>query len=131
MTSQAWLQIGTTLLIGFVISIPVGRYLATLVTGRKTVFDRLLDPIDNFIYVLIGRRTCGQAMDWKAYTLHMLATNLVMALIIFLILVFQDRLPLNPMAHSRNNRCKRPRRSRITLRSPPRRSPRLRRRRAR
>ncbi len=36
-------------------------------------------------------------MDWKAYTLHMLATNLVMALIIFLILVFQDRLPLNPL----------------------------------
>ena len=96
MTSQAWLQIGTTLLIGFVISIPVGRYLATVVTVGKTVFDRLLDPIENFIYVLIGRRTCGQAMDWKAYTLHMLATNLVMALIIFLILVFQDWLPVNP-----------------------------------
>ena len=96
MTSQGWLQIGSTLLIGFLISIPVGRYLAAVVTGRKTVFDRLFDPIDNFIYLLIGRRICGQAMDWKAYTLHMLATNLVMALIIFLILVFQDRLPLNP-----------------------------------
>ena len=35
-------------------------------------------------------------MDWKAYTLHMLATNLIMAVIIFLILVFQDLLPLNP-----------------------------------
>ena len=35
-------------------------------------------------------------MDWKAYTLHVLATNLFMALIIFLILVFQDYLPLNP-----------------------------------
>ena len=68
-----------------------------MVTGRKTVFDRLFDPIDNFIYLLIGRRICAQAMDWKAYTLHMLATNLVMALIIFLILVFQDRLPLNPL----------------------------------
>ena len=90
MTSQGWLQIGLTLLIGFLISIPVGRYLATVVTGRKTVVDRLFDPIDNFIYLLIGRRICGQAMDWKAYTLHMLATNLVMALIIFLILVFQD-----------------------------------------
>ena len=67
-----------------------------VVTGRKTVVDRLFDPIDNFIYLLIGRRICGQAMDWKAYTLHMLATNLVMALIIFLILVFQDQLPLNP-----------------------------------
>ena len=96
MISQGWLQIGLTLLIGFLISIPVGRYLATVVTGRRTMVDRLFDPIDNFIYLLIGRRICGQAMDWKAYTLHMLATNLVMALIIFLILVFQDCLPLNP-----------------------------------
>jgi K+-transporting ATPase ATPase A chain len=67
-----------------------------VVTERSTPLDRVFDPIDNFIYLLIGRRICGQAMDWKAYTLHMLATNLVMALIIFLILVFQDRLPLNP-----------------------------------
>jgi potassium-transporting ATPase potassium-binding subunit len=97
MTSQGWLQIGLTLLTGLLISIPVGRYLAMMVTGRNTVVDRLFDPIDNFIYLLIGRRICAQAMDWKAYTLHMLATNLVMALIIFLILVFQDRLPLNPL----------------------------------
>jgi potassium-transporting ATPase potassium-binding subunit len=97
MTSQGWLQIGLTLLTGLLISIPVGRYLAMMVTGRKTVFDRLFDPIDGFIYLLIGRRICGQAMDWKAYTLHMLAMNLIMAVIIFLILVFQDRLPLNPL----------------------------------
>jgi K+-transporting ATPase ATPase A chain len=96
-TLQGWLQIGLTLLIGLAISIPVGRYLATVVTARRSVFDRLFDPIDNFIYLTIGRPTCRQAMDWKAYTLHMLATNLVMALIIFLILVFQDLLPLNPL----------------------------------
>ena len=36
-------------------------------------------------------------MNWKAYTLHMLATNLVMAVLIYLILVFQDYLPLNPL----------------------------------
>ena len=96
MTLQGWLQIGLTLLIGFLISIPVGSYLARVVTDRKTPLDRLFDPIDNFIYLLIGRRICGQAMDWKAYTFHMLATNLFMALIIFLILVFQDYLPLNP-----------------------------------
>ena len=96
MTLQGWLQIGLTLLIGLLISIPVGRYLARVVTDQRTPLDRLLDPIDNFIYLLIGRRICGQAMDWKTYTLHMLATNLVMALIIYLILVFQDHLPLNP-----------------------------------
>ena len=48
MTSQGWLQIGLTLLTGLLISIPVGRYLAMMVTGRKTVVDRLFDPIDNF-----------------------------------------------------------------------------------
>jgi len=96
MTLQGWMQIGLTLLTGFLLSIPVGRYLATVVMGRKTVFDRLFDPVDNVIYSLIGRWICGQAMDWKTYTLHMLATNLVMAVIIFLILVFQDHLVLNP-----------------------------------
>jgi potassium-transporting ATPase potassium-binding subunit len=96
MTPQGWLQIGLTLLIGFLISIPVGRYLARVMSDQKTPLDRLWDPIDNFIYRLIGRRICGQAMDWKVYTLHMLATNMMMALIIFLILAFQDYLPLNP-----------------------------------
>jgi K+-transporting ATPase ATPase A chain len=95
MTAQGWLQIGLTLLVGFVISIPLGRYLATVVTERESVLDRLFGPLDNALYSLIGRRLCREAMGWKAYTLHMLATNLVMALIIFLILVFQDRLPLN------------------------------------
>ena len=36
-------------------------------------------------------------MTWKTYTLHLLMTNLVMAVIIYLIIVFQDHLPLNPL----------------------------------
>ena len=32
------------------------------------------------------------------YTLHMLATNLIMTIIIFFILVFQNLLPLNPQS---------------------------------
>jgi potassium-transporting ATPase potassium-binding subunit len=95
-TLQSWLQVGLTLLIGFLISIPVGRYLASVVMGRATLLDRIFDPVDNCIYLLIGKRICNQAMDWKAYTLHMLATNLFMAIIIFLILAFQEYLPLNP-----------------------------------
>jgi potassium-transporting ATPase potassium-binding subunit len=95
MTLQGWLQIGLTFLIGFLISIPVGGYLARVVTDQKALLDGVLDPIDNSLYVLIGRRICSQAMNWKAYTLHMLATNLIMGLIIFLVLVFQDHLPLN------------------------------------
>src|SRR5271165_1812571 len=97
MVVQSWLQIGTTVLIVFVLSIPVGRYLCAIVMGWRTPFDRVLDPIDNAIYWLIGRSAASRAMDWRAYTLHMLATNLAMAILIDLVLVFQDRLPLNPL----------------------------------
>jgi potassium-transporting ATPase potassium-binding subunit len=94
---QSWLQIAVTLLIALAISVPVGRYLARVVTDQKTLLDPLLDSIDNLIYVLIGQQVCRQPMTWNTYTVHMLMTNLVMAVIIYLVLVFQDHLPLNPL----------------------------------
>src|SRR5271169_1737571 len=100
MTVQMWLQIGIVLLIVFLLSILVGRYLADIVMDRKTRLDRVFDPVDDAIYFLIGRNAASQPMNWKVYTLHMLATNLVMAVLIYLILVFQDYLPLNPMKFS-------------------------------
>ena len=97
MTLQSALQIALTLLIGALISIPVSRYLAQVVTDRKTFLDSVCNPIDNFIYLLVGKRVSREPMSWKAYTVHMLATNLFMAVIIYLVLVFQDHLPLNPL----------------------------------
>ena len=97
MTLQSVLQIALTLLIGALVSIPVGRYLARVVTDRKTILDRVCSPIDNFIYLLIGKQVCTEPMSWKAYTVHMLATNAFMAVIIYLALVLQNHLPLNPL----------------------------------
>ena len=97
MTMQSWLQVGVTLAVIFLLSIPVGRYLAAIVTERKTWLDPVFDPIDAAIYRLIGQGAARQPMNWKAYTCHMLATNLFMAILIYLILVFQDYLPLNPL----------------------------------
>ena len=97
MTPQSWLQIALTLLIALAISVPVGRYLSRVVTERKGLADWLFDPVDNLLYRVIGQRICRSPMNWKAYTVHMLMTNLVMALLIYLILVLQDRLPLNPL----------------------------------
>ena len=96
MSITSWMQIGVTLLIIFLLSMPVGRYLAAVVMEQRMLFDPFFDRIDNAIYLLIGRRAASMPMNWRAYTLHMLVTNLVMAVIIYLILVFQDRLPLNP-----------------------------------
>ena len=97
MSVPAWLQIAVTVIAIFLLSIPTGRYMARIVMGQKTIFDRFFDPIDNAIYFLIGRRVTEQAMTWKAYTYHMLATNLVMALLIFVVYSFQDHLPLNQL----------------------------------
>jgi K+-transporting ATPase ATPase A chain len=97
MAAPAWLQILLTMLVIFLLSIPTGRYMARIVMDQKTWVDRFFDPIDKAIYFLIGRKVTSQAMTWKVYTLHMLATNLVMALIIFVILSFQNYLPLNQL----------------------------------
>jgi len=97
MTAQIGLQIGLILLIVFLLSIPVGQYLADIVMDRKTRLDPVFDPVDGAIYWLIGRDAIRRPMNWKAYTFHLLATNLLMVLLIYLILVFQDYLPLNPL----------------------------------
>jgi K+-transporting ATPase ATPase A chain len=99
---HSWIQIGAVLLSIFVLSIPVGRYLADIVLDRKTRLDALFDPIDAAIYLLVGRSATRRPMDWRAYTFHVLATNLFMAVIIYLILVFQDQLPLNQMHFPRH-----------------------------
>jgi potassium-transporting ATPase potassium-binding subunit len=43
------------------------------------------------------RRVAAQAMTWRTYTIHMLVTNLAMAIIIYLVLSFQNHLPLNQL----------------------------------
>jgi len=97
MTMSSLLQVALSLLIAFLISIPVGRYLARVFSEQRTLLDPVFDPVDRLIFLLIGRQAASQPMSWKAYTLHMLATNAVMTLLIFLILVFQEHLPLNPL----------------------------------
>lgn len=97
MSVQFWVQIILTLLLIFLLAIPVGRYLARVFTDRKTMLDRFFDPVDNVIFRLVGRTACSRPMDWRTYTIHMLVTNLMMAIIIYLVLSFQGFLPLNQL----------------------------------
>ena len=65
MAAISWAQIGLVLLIVFLLSIPVGRYLGAIVMDRKTWFDRLFNPVDALLYSLIGRQASSQPTDWK------------------------------------------------------------------
>jgi potassium-transporting ATPase potassium-binding subunit len=40
---------------------------------------------------------CAVPTTWKTYTVHVLATNAGMTVMIYMTLVFQDHLPLNPL----------------------------------
>ncbi|MGA3405542.1 MAG: potassium-transporting ATPase subunit KdpA [Candidatus Bathyarchaeia archaeon] len=79
--------------------ITIGRLLAPYVTRvfaqAPSRIDRILNPIENFIFKLGGVNP-NQSMDWKEYFLSLLLLNVLQMVLAFLVLVFQDRLPLNP-----------------------------------
>jgi len=74
----------------------IAPYLTGVFNRKPSRLDKILNPIENFIYKIIGV-DAEQTMGWKQYFLAGLLVNVVMMVIAFLILVFQGNLPLNPM----------------------------------
>lgn len=89
-----------TVILLLVVTIIIGWRLAPYLTrvfnrtpGR---FDRLLNPVENFIYRISGVDP-NAGMSWKRYFYSALMLNIFQMAIAFVILVFQDKLPLNPL----------------------------------
>ena len=82
------------------VTIVIAKLIAPYITGvynrKPSRLDKVLNPIENFIYKVIGV-TPEQGMGWKQYFIAGLLLNVVMMVIGFVILVFQGNLPLNPM----------------------------------
>ena len=57
--------------------------------------DRLFLPIETAIYRLCGIKQ-DRVMEWKEYFTAMIVLNGLMALISFIVLIFQNSLPLDP-----------------------------------
>ncbi|MGD0977889.1 MAG: potassium-transporting ATPase subunit KdpA [Candidatus Bathyarchaeia archaeon] len=86
------LILGTTILIAKLIA----PYLVRVYKRAPTRLDKVLNPIENFIYKICSIDPEHQ-MGWKQYFLAGLLLNVAQMVIAFLILVFQDKLPLNPL----------------------------------
>lgn len=93
---QGFLQIGFILIIVTVIAPFFGRYIAHVFLGQKTILDRITIPIERTIYALSGIRTEQQMTGWQ-YARAVLYSNLVMGVFVFIILIAQGLLPLNPV----------------------------------
>ncbi len=89
------LFIGIFLIILTVLIKPVGSYIAKVFQGEITLFKRQED----YFYKIAGIKP-AEEMDWKKYAISMILFNLLGLLALFLILIFQGILPLNPQNFS-------------------------------
>ncbi len=92
---QGWIQIGITLVLIVAIAPIFGRYIARVFLGQKTFLDKVLNPFENLIFSLSGVQSKVQMTGWQ-YARAILYSNLVMAIMLFLMIMFQGALPLNP-----------------------------------
>lgn len=88
------LGIIATYLLTLVIAIPLGKYLAKVFAGEK-VWTDFLKPIESGIYKLSGINP-KEEMNWKQHMKALLTINLVWLVYGFFVLMYQDKLPLNP-----------------------------------
>lgn len=89
------IQVIVTILIILLLVKPVGLYVVKVFDYENTGLDRVFGPVEHLIYRLIGVREKDK-MGWKQYVMAMLLSNIVMFLFLFVVLLTQKYLPLNP-----------------------------------
>ena len=94
MTSNGIVQLVVFLLVLFLLTRPLGAYMARVYQGRVAL-ERGLGWLERLIYRASGVRE-GDEMGWKTYALAMLAFNMVGLLAVYGLQRLQGVLPLNP-----------------------------------
>ena len=95
MTANGWFQIFFYLLVVFLVTKPLGIFMARVFNRDKTFLDPVLRPVEKFIYCLTGVDE-NQEMKWTEYTVAMLLFSGVSMTLLYLIERTQRWLPLNP-----------------------------------
>lgn len=92
---QGFLQIILTLMLVVIITPILGDYMARVFLRQSTFLDRFLKPIENRLYSLFGLRML-EAGTGLQYVKDVITSNFVMGIFVYLILMTQGFLPLNP-----------------------------------
>jgi potassium-transporting ATPase potassium-binding subunit len=92
---QGWIQIALTLLpIGLIVPI-LGRYMACVFLGERTILDRICTPIEGLIYRFSQIHAQEMMTGWQ-YGRAIVYSNVVMFVLVYALLMGQGILPLNP-----------------------------------
>ena len=88
------LGVVATFLLTVLLAFPLGKYIAKVFKGERTITD-FLNPIERLIF-----RLCGidptKKMNWKEFLKAMLTINSLWFVYAFVMFLLQGRLPLNP-----------------------------------
>jgi K+-transporting ATPase ATPase A chain len=95
MTLNGWLQIALFLFVIFLVTKPLGVYMARVFNRERTYLDPVLRPIERFIYRITWVDE-NHEMRWTEYAISMLLFSIVPMLLLYLIERVQLFLPLNP-----------------------------------
>ena len=95
MTLNGWLQIAFFLFAIFLVTKPLGVYMARVFNRERTFLDPVLRPIERLIYRLTWVDE-NHEMRWTEYAIAMLLFSVVPMLLLYLIQRVQGFLPLNP-----------------------------------
>ena len=95
MTLNSYLQIGIYFVVLLLLVKPLGLYMAHVYQGEATILDRVIRPVERLFYRMLGVNPQDE-MDWKAYSIALLVFSGLSFLVVYLLLRYQEQLPLNP-----------------------------------
>src|SRR6188474_2154758 len=95
MTLNGWLQIVFFLLAVFLVTPPLGGFMARVFTRQRTWLDPVMRPVERFIYRTTGVNEMHE-MRWTEYAAAVLLFSVVSMLVLYVMQRVQASLPLNP-----------------------------------
>ena len=95
MNIYSLLQIVLFMMVLLALAKPLGLYMAKVYQGERTFLDRVLGPVERFIYRISGIDPKDE-MDWKVYAIAMLIFNILGLFFVYALQRLQGVLPLNP-----------------------------------
>ena len=95
MTMNGWLQIALFLVLVFLVTKPMGIFMARVFNREKTFMDPVLRPIERLLYRVTGVDE-NHEMRWTEYAIAMLLFSVVSMIVLYLMQRLQAYLPFNP-----------------------------------
>src|ERR1700739_1726419 len=95
MTANGWFQILLFLVLVFLVTKPLGVYMARVFNREKTFMDPVLRPLERLLFRVTGVDE-DHEMRWTEYAISMLLFSAVSMILLYVIQRLQGLLPFNP-----------------------------------